>query len=868
TQSQSVEVKLESVAAHRISLVTEAAAPGWITIAQSWHPSWKAIVNGVEHPIYRANHAFQAIEVPAGASRVELVYKDKAFRTGAGISIASLVLLGLLAFRNRVLTRRESAASRWITPSASSSEQTPVDWFSTGRFAIVLAGLLVVPFWKLIFGIETLFYRDFGVLAYPAIHHAKEAFWRGEIPLWNPLSNCGAPFLAQWGTMVLYPFSIFYLLLPLPWSLNVFCLAHLFLAGLGMYQLARHWTNHSFAAALAGVVYVFNGLTFSCLLWPNYTVALGWMPWVVLLVEQAWKMGGRKTIQASIVAALQMLAGVPEISVLTWLLLAGLGLGHLLRGKVQKGRFVLRSGLIVILVSGLIAAQLLPFLELLGHSQRDASFATSKWALPIWGWANLQVPLFHCFQTPQGIFFQFGQEFFSSIYLGVVPLFFGMLAAISAASKRFWFLIACFVFAILMAMGEHGVIYSWVKELIPLAGVARYPIKFLLLGLFVLPLLAAFAFATFTNSSRSLRSKTIISLGTALLLIVGIGLILLWATKSPFPYDQWPATLKCGLGRILILLAAASCFLFCIGSRSSTIQIVARLGLLLVVVVDAFQHVPVQNPTLPRYALAPGLWEMRNKFPPPKIGEGRMMISPRAEQLLLRSGVPNLYDDWLGKRLALWSHLNLIEQTPKVNGSSTLQIREQAKVQNLLYATTNASHPRLLDFLNVTLETAPGEVIEWQRRTTALPFITAGQRPVFLPRDDILERIAAADFAPGEIVYLENGAEGIPRLTNAAPAKINSPLVGFGTVEFEIEAAAPALAVIAQSYYPAWQAFVGGQPSPLHRANYAFQCLEIPPGKHQVRLQYTDRSFRLGLAISILALLACGIGWMRSKSET
>ena len=38
--------------------------------------------------------------------------------------------------------------------------------------------------------------------------------------------------------------------------------------------------------------------------------------------------------------------------------------------------------------SGLTAAQMFPFLELLRLSHRDASFATGAWAMPAWGWAG------------------------------------------------------------------------------------------------------------------------------------------------------------------------------------------------------------------------------------------------------------------------------------------------------------------------------------------------------------------------------------------------------------------------------------------------------------------------------------------------
>src|SRR5947207_9522846 len=105
------------------------------------------------------------------------------------------------------------------------------DWLTPLRFGAVLALLLLAAYPKVLLGFHSFVHRDYGVLAYPVIQYAHESFWRGELPLWNPLSNCGTPFLAQWGTMILYPFSLFYLLFPLPWSLGFFCLAHLFLGG-------------------------------------------------------------------------------------------------------------------------------------------------------------------------------------------------------------------------------------------------------------------------------------------------------------------------------------------------------------------------------------------------------------------------------------------------------------------------------------------------------------------------------------------------------------------------------------------------------------------------------------------------------------
>src|SRR4051794_23513359 len=80
-------------------------------------------------------------------------------------------------------------------------------WLTTGQFAVFLGLLIVVTFPGVIFGSTTFIVRDFGLFSYPVAHFQRESFWRGELPFWNPLNECGVPFLAQWNTLPLYPFS-------------------------------------------------------------------------------------------------------------------------------------------------------------------------------------------------------------------------------------------------------------------------------------------------------------------------------------------------------------------------------------------------------------------------------------------------------------------------------------------------------------------------------------------------------------------------------------------------------------------------------------------------------------------------------------
>jgi uncharacterized membrane protein YfhO len=73
--------------------------------------------------------------------------------------------------------------------------------------------------------------------------------------------------------------------------------------------------------------------------------------------------------------------------------------------------------------------------------------------------------------------------------------------------------------------------------------------------------------------------------------------------------------------------------------------------------------------------------------------------------------------------------------------------------------------------------------------------------------------------------------------------------------------------VIAQSYYHAWHAYVDDKPTALWHANYAFQALEVPAGKHQVSLIYEDNAFRYGAVISLASLAAICVLLARFKRK-
>ncbi len=104
---------------------------GILVLSDTYYPGWRAFVDGVEHPILRANHVFRAVVVPAGTREVVFAYEPNSFRYGLLVSAAAAVLWLGLAWRSRRLT--------W--PSVASR---PTDAGAQWRVRAVLGVLIIV----------------------------------------------------------------------------------------------------------------------------------------------------------------------------------------------------------------------------------------------------------------------------------------------------------------------------------------------------------------------------------------------------------------------------------------------------------------------------------------------------------------------------------------------------------------------------------------------------------------------------------------------------------------------------------------------------------------------------------------------------
>jgi hypothetical protein len=724
--------------------------------------------------------------------------------------------------------------------------------FTAARLALLLGALLLVSYPDIVFGTHAFFYRDTGLFGYPVAHYLRDCFWRGEVPLWNPYNNCGIPFLAQWNTLALYPPSLFYELLPMPWAMNFFILGHVFLAGIGMYLLAFRWFGNRLAASFAGLIFAWNGLALNCWMWPCHIAALGWMPWVVFLAERAWSGGRRQVVPAALAGACQMVTGSPEIILFTWLIVLGVFLaGFRRRQPVARGG-TWRLAAVAALVAALSAAQLLPWLDLLAHGDRTSAAGDNTWAMPAWGAANFLLPLFRMTSSISGVWMQPGQEWTTSYYVGIVTLLLALLAVVKKRDATTVFLGLAALLGVLCAMGDSGLILKILKHLAPAVGLTRFPIKFVVLTIFCLPLLAA-------SGIVWLQSTAAARVRTSLMVLKGIFAlaVVVLVFCIPFAEDSRRVVVGNGAVRVFFLVAGAAAIRIQPRLTRKAGQLAAGFAFLLLSGLDVCTHVPRQNPTIPvrdYAAMTPPMNAV------PRLGESRAMLGRDAQNLLDQLANPNLETHYLGQRSMLFSDCNLLDKIPKVNGFFSIHPREEAAVARLLYASN--SLPRLEEFLGVS-QSVVARIspfsLSWEPRTNFMPWAAIGQQPLFLDDAATLAALARPDFAPRSVVYLPPEAREQVSAKADATARILSSTIMAEKCAFQTQAGANTMLVMAQSYYHCWRASVDGKGVPLFCANGGFQAVEVPAGKHEVLLEYKDRAFQLGCAISLAALLLCAV---------
>jgi hypothetical protein len=265
--------------------------------------------------------------------------------------------------------------------------------FQRHRFAFALLALLaVLVFLPALLKREVFTLRDHFDYFQPIRAFTADELKAGRLPLWNPYSASGEPWLANPQTGVFYPPAWLFLVLPFETAYVLFLLLHLTILGWGAYLLFARRAPPG-AAMVGAAALMFSGPVLSLLDVTNNFATLAWIPLVLwCALSGAWRRG-------AVVLALAFLGAEPFFAALAALMYV----------VVRRHRDVLATAL---LAFGLSAVQLIPFLEFAASSDRAGGMEDSLillHSMHLRDWLNALLP--NAVTT--------AQQFIPVLYMGV-----------------------------------------------------------------------------------------------------------------------------------------------------------------------------------------------------------------------------------------------------------------------------------------------------------------------------------------------------------------------------------------------------------------------------------------------------------------
>lgn len=209
--------------------------------------------------------------------------------------------------------------------------------------AVAVVALLLAVAWLLrgpLFRDEVLYFRDLQVFFVPMKQFLADSLRQGVLPFWDSAVLAGRPFFADPQSGALYPPSLLLLIRDPAHALGPLIVFHLALAALATYAYGRFLGQARPAACASAAVYALGGWTVSSINMVNLLQAAAWTPLVLLAFERdteapSW----RRAALAAGVVALQVLAGAPDVTVMTGMValarLVTVGAGARLRGLAR-----------------------------------------------------------------------------------------------------------------------------------------------------------------------------------------------------------------------------------------------------------------------------------------------------------------------------------------------------------------------------------------------------------------------------------------------------------------------------------------------------------------------------------------------------
>lgn len=776
-------------------------------------------------------------------------------------------------------------------------------WLAPALYALVT----LVLFREFVFSLKNILGTDTVALGYFArsfyTHFLRDL---GTFPLWNPLLFGGLPFVDGMHGDIFYPVSLLLVFLDPARSWGWKLALHVFLAGCFAYLWLRGIGARQGSALFGGLVYMLGAHLIS-LVYPGHDGKLfvaALTPLVFWLAERALTRRGLPEfalfalgVTLLLLTAHMQLAYFAVWGVTLYFLFR---LAQIWRRERDKGTIARLFGLFALAgIAGTAAAavQLVPpylYLKTWSHrvektveaeADRGYEYATS-WSLHPEEALGLIVPEFagDNIITPEGRQNQtyWGRNPFklNAEYAGLVPLLLVPLLFLGRRrDPRAWFFAGLGVVSLLFALGATTPVFRIFYHLIPGVKLFRAPSTIVfLLGLSIATL-GALGFERFIDTARDPSGEGRSTRRYLWGAVAALGLLAILAASGIFT-DLWKALIYPEMHPQREVALAAN-----LGAIKAGFGIAFLLALLVAAAWEALANGAIgYRIALVALALLAGadLWRVSRDFISGTVALNELGVDPAlysADQtihfLQMRQEEGEIFRVLdLGAYGTNVLAVHGLEQVAGHHGNEIGYYRALVggdAVENLA-----ASELRLLDLVNgVYLVTpqpiqAPGytEVFRGDRslvyrNENALPRAFLVGAAEVVADDDAVAHILSRDFDFSRTAAL---AEPLPdgvHLEGDPIGEVEWRERAHDRAELLVRTDRPALLVITDNFYPAWEARVDDVATPILRANHTFRAIPVPAGEHRVELRYRSGVLRASALVSggmLALLLGIGVG--------
>lgn len=711
---------------------------------------------------------------------------------------------------------------------------------------------------------------------------------RGELPLWNPYSFSGAPFIAGVQSAIFYPLNVLFLLFDAPFAINLSIALHCFLASLFTYLFARYLAVSRAGALLSGITFAYGAPYFLHIYAGHLPLLSGmWMP-LMFLASEAF-LRHKKMIYAvlgGVALSMEILAGNPQYSFYSAIAVSLYLSLRLIFDREYKRAPCYLAGLALMIATAisLSAIQLAPTLELGRHSVRNN--LTYEWvslfSLPPESLITLLLPDFFgdALTLPY-----WGKNYLweTSLYPGLAPLVLGAAAVLYDRSRPVKIFAAIAAAALVLAFGKYTPLLKVLYDYVPGFNLFRGLSKFIFVFSFAWAMLAGYGLARLAERAEAdlpkFRRLAYGILAAAIFLTLLGGSVMLdfaharelW-TSLVHGYDRGADNYLGGSLINAFFPASFHAFLFILFKIAA---VLAFLGGLCLIFVE-FARFPIRLFIVAVLVLtAFDLWTFGARY---LVGFKPERLSMDRELKAFLAGDKELFR--IASPQSSLSNVGLLEGIENVGGYDQLTLKSYNEFVNFsqglsidkptpAMAITRSSP--LLDLLNAryyVLEPAmslerPGFHLAFRnsrykvyRNDAALPrsYIVHDAK-VVEGRDAALRALAGPAFKPASQAVVAEAIDGLPgdpALQSPAPTIVaHAP----NRVVIRAEAKAAGLLVLADVFYPGWKAFVDGGETPIYRVNYVVRGVFLPKGEHTVEFRYDPMSFKIGAAVTLASLM-------------